>query len=141
MSTNKNERSQHAVSQDRREQFLVALKGEQRMNVTAACHAAGLQSVSGVYRERAVNPEFRSAWEEIEQGLLDTLEQHQYADAMERPEDRRWVLQRRRPKRWSEKTTIEVEGSLDVSNAQTLTDEQLEFIAAKALKDKDEQGE
>ena len=83
--------------------FLEALK-KRRLNVSAACRSIGLGSTSAVYEQRKVDPEFAARWLEVEQEILDALEEKQLEAAEKGNEDRRWVLSRRRPSRWSERS-------------------------------------
>ena len=84
------------------------------------------------HSERRIDPKFAQAWQEIEESLLDTLEELQFKSALERPEDRRWVLARKRPETWSERKQTVVSGHLTVGvNVRDLTDAELEAIIAR----------
>ena len=79
------------VAPKKRASFLREL-AKSNLNVTKAAHAAGLRSTGGLYLDRKANSAFAVRWQQIEDELLDELEAHQYRDALERPEDRRWGL-------------------------------------------------
>ena len=124
-----------AISEEKEKKFLEHLK-TMEMNVSAAARAAGLKGTGGLYRHRRDNPEFAERWAEIEDEILDGLEEDQYRDAKTRSEDRRYVLSRRRAKRWSEKAAIAVAvGPTDAVPQKPigeLTDDDLMAIAASA---------
>lgn len=124
--------TKHYVAAEKKERFLQELR-DGGMNVTAACKKAGISSTAGIYSERRVDPAFAREWKEIEEALLDHLEELQYKSALERPEDRRWVLARRRPRAWSEKRQTEVSGQVRVGvSVREMTDEELLAIIAGA---------
>jgi len=124
--------TKHYVAAEKKERFLQELR-DGGMNVTAACKKAGISSTAGIYSERRVDPAFARAWKEIEEALLDHLEELQYKSALERPEDRRWVLARRRPRAWSEKKQTLVNGEVRVGvSVRDMTDEELLAIIAGA---------
>jgi len=120
------------VSVEKEEKFLAALRTT-KMNVTQAAKLAGLKSASGLYRHRAQDLEFAERWAEIEDEILDALEEAQYRDAEVKPEDRRYVLSRRRAKRWSEKAAlaVAVQSTAGLQKPiEELTDDELLQIAA-----------
>jgi len=124
------------LSKVKADRFLVALE-ECAMNVSAACLQAKV-SRSKVYAQREVDPDFRSDWQEVEDKLLDELEEKQWKDARVNPEDRRWVLARRRKQRWSASTEHTVSGEVSHTHTiEALPTAQLEQILASHLGQKD----
>jgi hypothetical protein len=121
------------ISVEKEKKFLAALRTT-KMNVTQAAKLAGLKGASGLYRHRAQDLEFAERWAEIEDEILDALEEAQYRDAEVKPEDRRYVLSRRRARRWSEKAALAVAvqsvTSLPMKPIEELTDDELLQIAA-----------
>jgi|3_EtaG_2_1085321.scaffolds.fasta_scaffold00658_2 hypothetical protein len=122
------------VSQARKEKFLVALA--KTMNVAAAAKLIGMPyGPAALYEQRAADPEFKKRWEEVENLKLDELEALQWKAALEHREDRRWVLSRRRPGKWSEKHThggkVEVEHTLNIK--QMSRDDLLKIAQAGAV--------
>ena len=102
MSSKQLTQRRNFLTPDNQTAFLLAL-ADRKLNVTAACRAAGLASTSGVYEQRKIDPEFARRWQEIEEELLDSFEEKQMEAAERGNEDRRWVLSRRRAGRWSER--------------------------------------
>jgi len=128
-----------SLSPEREEKFLAALRTT-KMNVTAACRVAGMKGTGAVYTHRRQDPEFAEKWLAVEEEILDTLEEAQYRAAEEKAEDRRFVLARRRAKRWSEKAALAVAVQSDQATpsqpASEMSDDQLLQIAntgAKAI--------
>lgn len=117
------------VSVPKKEAFLVALR-ETGLNVSAACRKAGIASTAGVYTQRKLDPVFAQQWQEIEEELLDHLEELQFKSALERPEDRRWVLARLRPK-FSEHRHTHITGEVAVRSMRELSDSELEALIAR----------
>ena len=121
------------VAPKKRALFLREL-AKSNLNVTKAAHAAGLRSTGGLYLDRKANSAFAERWQQIEDELLDELEAHHYRDALERPEDRRWVLSRRRRGRWGDRQQVAVEGDIEhVHSVREIPMAQLEELIRKRL--------
>ena len=120
------------VAPKKRALFLREL-AKSNLNVTKAAHAAGLRSTGGLYLDRKANSAFAERWQQIEDELLDELEAHHYRDALERPEDRRWVLSRRRRGR-CDRQQVAVEGGIEhVHSVREIPMAQLEELIRKRL--------
>jgi len=104
-------RTRNQLSKQKQNRFLKAL-AERHLNVTAACKSAQV-SYSSAYKQRALDPVFKQAWEEVKNEILDDLEEDQYKDAKQNPEDRRWILARQRRDEWSDKSQISVTGQIE----------------------------
>ena len=122
------------ISKDTELRFLNAFA--RTMNVSLACKQAGLKSTGNLYDQRKVDPELARKWQEIEDQKLDELEEHIWNDAKDHREDRKWVLSRRRPDKWSEKRTVagkmEIHKTVDVT---LLTTKELQQIAAQEIEE------
>ena len=118
------------VSKARQEKFLEAFA--RTLNVSQAAREIGIHYGSSVlYSQKRADEEFRERWDAIEQSRLDELEALQWKAALEFREDRRWVLSRRRPNKWSERHTT-VGGKVEIEhtvNLKELSREELLRIA------------
>ena len=136
---------QNYLAADKRAAFLQALR-QCALNITQASREAGLSTTSAIYQQRQIDPEFAAQWQAVEDELLDDLEARQWKDARERPEDRRWVLARRRPNRWAEKRAIAMKGEVrHYLSVQDMTEGELEALLAahqlrQALEEEEEKG-
>lgn len=104
-------RTRNQLSRQKQNRFLAAL-AERHLNVSAACRLAKI-SYPSVYKQRAMDPQFKREWEEIKDEILDDLEEDQYKDAKKNPEDRRWILARQRKDAWSDKSQVSVTGQVE----------------------------
>lgn len=121
------------VHPKKQEAFLVALR-KCNLNVTKASKMIGLAGPRNLWKQRKYDPEFAQLWDEVEDEVLDNLEEMEFEDAAIRPEDRRFVLQRRRANRWSEKHMMAVQAQVEVNTPiHELSDAQLQQIAATAV--------
>ena len=131
------QRTRPHLSQGKCKTFLECLQ-RVGMNVSKACREAGVGK-STVYLERQRNPDFAAQWQEVEDSLLDELEEHQFRDARVNPEDRRWVLSRRRKARWSERQQVQAAGAGEgllaggQVDVKELSDAQLQAIVKEHL--------
>ena len=114
---------ENRVAPVKQELFLKALL-KRKLNVIAATKQCGIDK-SSLYKQRQISEDFALAWANVEDELLDDLEEDQYKSAKEKGEDRRYILGRRRGRRWSEKQAIAIKGVVDHRHASELSDEEL----------------
>jgi|TARA_R100001530_G_C4300507_1_gene150305 DnaJ-domain-containing protein 1 len=117
---------ENRVSPEKQEAFIVALR-KRNLNVTAAAKLARVDKAS-LYKQRKISEEFAQAWADVENELLDDLEERQYEAALEKGEDRRYILSRRRGSRWSEKQAHASKVTVEHRHATEMTDQELENL-------------
>ena len=79
-------------------------------NVSAAAKSAGVGRTT-VYHRKEDNPEFAALWENAEEEALDHIELAVHTASIGGDmQSARWVLSRRRPKKWGDKLALEHSG-------------------------------